>query len=263
MPKRTCTIDGCDRPHQARGYCNSHYKTIIQPDRHKARVEAECAWCGTTVTKKATDGERYRPTCSTTCRRNLQFPPACELPEDHWARWFGSTSAWPRCPIDTCMQCGFKYLRKAGTTACGRCKARDAWAKRRDSQGGKSQEEWMMIDRSCTQCHSTFHSPHPARLTCSPQCRRRARQQVNGAKWISKAKRIALYERDEYMCHICGELTEPDAPTGSAWFPSLDHIVPVSQGGSDDPDNLATCHMYCNAVRATQTVDQARELLGA
>lgn len=26
MPKRTCSIDGCERPHEARGWCNRHYE---------------------------------------------------------------------------------------------------------------------------------------------------------------------------------------------------------------------------------------------
>jgi hypothetical protein len=26
MTTRTCTVDGCNRPHDARGYCNTHYR---------------------------------------------------------------------------------------------------------------------------------------------------------------------------------------------------------------------------------------------
>lgn len=28
MTKRTCSVDGCDRPHFARNYCNSHYSRV-------------------------------------------------------------------------------------------------------------------------------------------------------------------------------------------------------------------------------------------
>jgi hypothetical protein len=41
------------------------------------------------------------------------------------------------------------------------------------------------------------------------------------------------------ICHICGE--------GSA--DAIDHIVPVSWGGSDDPSNLAPAHTSCNTKK--------------
>lgn len=41
------------------------------------------------------------------------------------------------------------------------------------------------------------------------------------------------------VCHICGK-NAADA---------IDHIVPVSWGGSDDPSNLAPAHTSCNTAR--------------
>ncbi len=28
-PRKTCSIEGCDRPHKARGYCAAHYKRFL------------------------------------------------------------------------------------------------------------------------------------------------------------------------------------------------------------------------------------------
>jgi 5-methylcytosine-specific restriction endonuclease McrA len=36
--------------------------------------------------------------------------------------------------------------------------------------------------------------------------------------------------------------------TASRWAPTVDHIVPRSAGGSDDPANLRAAHQRCNAA---------------
>ena len=44
--------------------------------------------------------------------------------------------------------------------------------------------------------------------------------------------RQAVLERDNWICHECGK---PGADTA-------DHVIPQSQGGSDDMSNLAAVH---------------------
>lgn len=242
MPQRTCTINGCDRPHQARGYCNSHYKTIIQPNRHKARVVAECAWCGTSVTKKATDGERYRPTCSTTCRRNLQFPPTCELPKEHWARWYGAHSHWPRHPLIECSGCGDMFAPIAEGMQC--CSPRCVRRKQIIARGGLPADLMAILPRTCDTCGTEYTSPYVGQ-TCCKDCKRAKRP----SHWITNTRRIALYERDKYKCHLCGKRTNQAGHYLDDDYPTLDHLVPKSKGGSDEDYNLATCCRGCNTAR--------------
>jgi 5-methylcytosine-specific restriction protein A len=54
---------------------------------------------------------------------------------------------------------------------------------------------------------------------------------------IPASVRQAIYERDSYTCVTC------DAYNTAL---SLDHIIPVSRGGSDDPSNLQTMCLPCN-----------------
>lgn len=55
-------------------------------------------------------------------------------------------------------------------------------------------------------------------------------------KWVRPANwerlRTAILERDNYRCHVCGR-------DGSD---TVDHLLPKSQGGTDDPANLAAVH---------------------
>ena len=64
MQQRTCTIDGCDKPHRARGLCASHWNATYRKDQHR---EVPCTICGTLVVKNA-PGRKRRPVCSERCR---------------------------------------------------------------------------------------------------------------------------------------------------------------------------------------------------
>jgi hypothetical protein len=59
-----------------------------------------------------------------------------------------------------------------------------------------------------------------------------------------------LFERDSGCCRYCGEQVTPDTA-------ALDHIVPVSHGGADTPENLATACLMCKSIKAGRTFEAA------
>ncbi len=65
-----------------------------------------------------------------------------------------------------------------------------------------------------------------------------------------KILRSELFERDNWQCRYCGTPVTSDTAT-------LDHIVPTSKGGDDAPDNLATCCLLCNSIKAGESYDDA------
>ncbi len=69
---------------------------------------------------------------------------------------------------------------------------------------------------------------------------RNTRRLGRGGRTLRVADRERIFARDQYICHICRE------PTDAADPPTVDHIVPLSHGGADDDDNLATAHRSCN-----------------
>lgn len=71
-----------------------------------------------------------------------------------------------------------------------------------------------------------------------------------GSKWIRREKRLAIYLRDGMACVWCRAAVEEGVQL------SLDHLVPFSQGGSNDEANLVTCCKICNSSRGTRTVDE-------
>lgn len=66
----------------------------------------------------------------------------------------------------------------------------------------------------------------------------------------------ALHKRDKYICHICHRETDPfcDLNICGSTFPTIDHIIPKSEGGSDYPTNLKTACSACNKVRGDKSL---------
>jgi len=85
----------------------------------------------------------------------------------------------------------------------------------------------------------------------------RYRDGGDGRWWIAVKHRHELYERDGWICQLCGDPCDPSQPNGDMG-PSLDHIVPRSLGGGDEDSNLRTAHRLCNARRGNRDWDAAR-----
>lgn len=71
-------------------------------------------------------------------------------------------------------------------------------------------------------------------------------------KQISSNLRWKIWERDNFTCQICGVRRNL----------TIDHIVPVNAGGTDDPDNLQTLCASCNSKKGTRSPEEvAREFI--
>ncbi len=80
--------------------------------------------------------------------------------------------------------------------------------------------------------------------------RRRAR--IRGAiteKFLDEE----IYERDNWICQLCGEAIDSKAEKSSSRKKSLDHIVPISKGGSHTRDNVQAAHLDCNIRKGNKT----------
>ena len=55
-----------------------------------------------------------------------------------------------------------------------------------------------------------------------------------------------IYERDHWTCQLCMEPLDRTAASPDWWSASIDHIVPISRGGADTPDNVQASHRICN-----------------
>ena len=69
---------------------------------------------------------------------------------------------------------------------------------------------------------------------------------------------IYIYERDGWICGICGRKINKRLKHPNPLSRSIDHILPISRGGMDAPVNLQASHLRCNVIKNTQSGGQLR-----
>ncbi|MCX6951329.1 MAG: HNH endonuclease [Verrucomicrobia bacterium] len=69
-------------------------------------------------------------------------------------------------------------------------------------------------------------------------------------KTLSKRVRFEVFKRDRFQCLYCGA-------TPAQKVLRVDHVVPVVEGGGNEPANLATACFDCNAGKAGVPLSKA------
>ena len=123
----------------------------------------------------------------------------------------------------------------------------------------------------CIHCGVNLDRPNAVRKYCSDQClieARRIRKRANRKNWADyelrnqnnthkrraisygvlyeRVDRYEIFERDNWVCGICGNRVEQQFEHPHPMSASLDHVVPMSKGGHHSPDNTQCSHLDCN-----------------
>jgi 5-methylcytosine-specific restriction endonuclease McrA len=91
--------------------------------------------------------------------------------------------------------------------------------------------------------HFEFTAPSVIRLTHYIDVRGRQRR--------ASSKRNRILARDRYCCQYCGT-------KGTSFDLTLDHILPLSRGGTTSPENLVVACFACNQRKGDRTPEEAR-----
>lgn len=62
-----------------------------------------------------------------------------------------------------------------------------------------------------------------------------------------KENRLKIFERDKYLCYKCNKQL-------TCFSATLDHLQPVSEGGDNSYNNLATACLHCNSTRGAKPI---------
>lgn len=134
-----------------------------------------------------------------------------------------------------------------------------------ETQIKKINYEQMKI-KECPVCR-TFYFGFDNSLTCSDECNQtRRKRYTNRYKEIRKKKcktkesreinLVSLFNRDKGICWLCGKPCDMSLKPNDNYYPSIDHVFPVSLGGKDTWGNVKLAHRICNVLKQNK-IDMA------
>lgn len=170
--------------------------------------------------------------------------------------WAGSRPPRPRVvkPPQACLWCGRSCPKGRRYCSPPCVRAVHPYAKRVSS----------VAYGDCVDCGASFvRRAHAAGdAFCSERCMRRVRRRNDRHVRRTIARRgdritiWTLGERDLWRCHICLDPVA-QARGNDDGSPSIDHLHPVSLGGTHTWGNVALAHRGCNSLRWRQEAANA------
>ena len=187
-----------------------------------------------------------------------------------------------RCNVcNTVFDASMITIRKGNKITCKNCirLERDRERKKKQEQR-KEEKQKRQAEKDldlflktklveCKECGKIFTTTSGIRLYCSADCMRhfnnrssshRKDHRVTKDKQIDKDITVKkLYERGNGRCWICGGtcdlndyITRDDVIICGNNYPSIDHVVPICEGGEDSWENVRLAHRICNTKRYWQ-----------
>ncbi|MGP3775472.1 HNH endonuclease [Streptomyces sp. SDT5-1] len=67
----------------------------------------------------------------------------------------------------------------------------------------------------------------------------------------------SIFERDGWVCQLCGETVSPGAKWPDPKSASLDHVIPLARQGDHTRANVQLAHLVCNLRKADKLLDDS------
>ena len=105
-------------------------------------------------------------------------------------------------------------------------------------------KEVIGFKTKCSKCGSRYFTTNIASRRC-PACLERSELKKLGIQGGLLALRFKVFRRDRFKCVVCGRM----AKTGTIL--NIEHLHPLSKGGTWAIDNLVTMCFECNQGKKT------------
>ena len=215
---------------------------------------AQCKQCGKELKKKSHKKGGVRKFCNNEC--------------------YAAYRDFKEWNYTTCHYCGktFKEQRdRQNLYCCNKCRSLAESAETTQRKEAQNEHDAKLLreyrealqrveelrfriehEKFCIVCGKLFTAKSKTQVTCSPECsrkhdnaRRDGRIYRNGEPDLS-INLGRLYRRDGGVCQACGKHLTFDVDPQSGDYPSIDHIWPISKGGTHTWDNVQLLCRQCN-----------------
>lgn len=259
------------------GFCGREYKTKHSEQKYCSRkcfievFKEEHKGISITTIKRKTYickncGKKFTPRASTVatyCSRECAF----EYKSIHTGRYckecgkelkggqrvYCSNECENNSNTKLCVQCGAEFISyipgaKFCSDICRNNHIKQICNKNR-----------IDYTKTCIECGKTFKTYRSNQICCSGKCsdkrenrlrdlNRRHKLRENGKVDYSITLK-KLFERDKGICHICGKKVNVCVDANDNEYGSIDHVLPVSKGGTHTWDNVKLAHRICNSLK--------------
>ena len=69
-----------------------------------------------------------------------------------------------------------------------------------------------------------------------------------------------IFERDRWICSLCHGKVSKKLKWPDGFSPSIDHLIPLSQGGHHTRQNCVLVHLRCNTSKGVRAIPQQQRL---
>lgn len=110
-------------------------------------------------------------------------------------------------------------------------------------------------EKYCKVCGKPFIANNMKQKCCSEECSRKNTNKNKDNRIYRNGKPdnsitlTKLYMRDAGECKLCGKQIDFDCDSNSDDYPSIDHIKPLSKGGTHTWDNVQLACRRCNYLK--------------
>jgi len=219
--QRYCGSALCKRAQMAALARASRARRKLMGLPSQPQIDTECAWCSKQITVTSNKKHHF---CSMQHSANFYSKnKSCEVPWSHPSRSTPVPKDHPcRLPAPkrrvfvagTCIQCGKGFIALQKTSM-----------------------QYKYCSRKC--------------IRYSGKAQHRARKKE---AFIEPVYRQTVFARDNFLCRLCGDPMDMSSSPPNPMAPTIDHIIPLANGGMHEMSNCQSAHFICNSRKGNRIV---------